>query len=417
EFPYAVRMIKLLILIMSSDSSQQNKSELEALTWSLAQSYEELALLHRMSDSMQVTRRPADFFARLAPEILEVVEAEKLLIFWRRDDLLDIDLPMLSSAGELSLARTHLEVIWDRTAAISHEAGGVLIDGNVDRPYAYSWPAPIRNIVSVPVYRDRRLMGAVAAVNKLNKPDFDSLDTKLLLSVANQIAVFLENFRLYRDLHELFLGSLRALTSSVDAKDAYTCGHSERVALIARHLAEQLKLDSALLNNIYLAGLLHDVGKIGIDEAVLCKPGRLTDDEFAQIKKHPQIGADILRPIKQMDHITRAVLAHHERFDGCGYPTGLSGRNIPLSGRVVMLADSFDAMISQRAYRPALPVSAALAEIRRFSGTQFDPALADAFLASDVPSLVVELGTITDHPGHYSDGKNPLESLYLPVLN
>ncbi len=405
------------MLIVSSDLPQQNKSELDALTWSLAQSYEELDLLHRMGDSMQVTRRPEDFFARLAPEILEVLKAEKLLIFWRCDDLFDIDLPMFSSAGELFLDRTHLELIWDRTTAVGRKAGAVLIDGNVDQPCAYQWPAPICNIVSVPVYRDRRLMGAVSAVNKLDKPDFDSLDTNLLLSVANQIAVFLENFRLYRDLHELFLGSLRALTSSVDAKDTYTCGHSERVALIARHLAERLELDHTLVNNIYLAGLLHDVGKIGINEAVLCKLGRLTDNEFAQIKKHPQIGADILRPIRQMDYVTRAVLAHHERFDGCGYPTGLAGRDIPLSGRIITLADSFDAMISHRAYRSALPVSAALAEIRRYSGTQFDPALADAFLASDVPSLVSELGTITDHSDSFSDDKNLLESLYLPVLN
>ena len=402
---------------MSSDLSQQNKSELDALTWSLAQSYEELDLLHRMGDSMQVTRRPEDFFARLAPEILEVLKAEKLLIFWRCDGLFDVDLPMFSSAGELSLAHAHLELIWDRTTAVGRKAGAILIDGNVDQPCAYQWPSPILNIVSVPVYRDRRLMGAVSAVNKLDKPDFDSLDTNLLLSVANQIAVFLENFRLYRDLHELFLGSLRALTSSVDAKDTYTCGHSERVALIARHLAERLELDRALVNNIYLAGLLHDVGKIGIDEAVLCKLGRLTDNEFTQIKKHPQIGADILRPIRQMDSVTRAVLAHHERFDGCGYPTGLAGRDIPLSGRIITLADSFDAMISRRAYRPALPVSAALAEIRRFSGTQFDPALADAFLASDVPSLVSELGTVTDHTSSFSDDNNLLESLYLPVLN
>jgi len=203
----------------------------------------------------------------------------------------------------------------------------------------------------------------------------------------------------------------------VDAKDPYTCGHSERVALIAQHLSRHLHLAEDQINNIYLAGLLHDVGKIGVDEAVLCKPGRLTDIEFAQVKKHPQIGADILRPIRQMESVTQAVLAHHERFDGGGYPHGLAGRKIPLTGRIMMLADSFDAMVSDRTYRRALPVEAALAEIRRFSGTQFDPELADIFMDSDIPSLVTRMSNVSRQDGALSIPGPTLQNLYLPVLN
>jgi HD-GYP domain-containing protein (c-di-GMP phosphodiesterase class II) len=129
-----------------------------------------------------------------------------------------------------------------------------------------------------------------------------------------------------------------------------------------------------------MAGLLHDVGKIGVPEAVLQKPGKLEPEEFEQMKKHPAIGARILADIKQVKDILPGVLHHHERYDGKGYPAGLAGENIPLVGRIICLADCFDAMTSNRTYRKALPLEVALTEIRRCSGTQFDPRLAEAFL-------------------------------------
>jgi len=129
-----------------------------------------------------------------------------------------------------------------------------------------------------------------------------------------------------------------------------------------------------------MAGLLHDVGKIGVPESVLQKTGRLTPEEFDQMKKHPQIGARILQDIKQIADIIPGVLSHHERYDGKGYPFGLAGENIPHMGRIICLADCFDAMTSNRTYRKALPLEVALTEIRRCAGTQFDPALTEAFL-------------------------------------
>ena len=129
-----------------------------------------------------------------------------------------------------------------------------------------------------------------------------------------------------------------------------------------------------------MAGLLHDVGKIGVPETVLQKTGKLTAEEFEQMKKHPEIGARILHDIKQVKDIIPGVMHHHERYDGKGYPTGLAGENIPLMGRIICLADCFDAMTSNRTYRKALPLEVALGEIRRCSGTQFDPRLTEAFL-------------------------------------
>jgi HD-GYP domain-containing protein (c-di-GMP phosphodiesterase class II) len=163
------------------------------------------------------------------------------------------------------------------------------------------------------------------------------------------------------------------------------------VALLSRYLATQLGLSDAEAERIYMAGLLHDVGKIGVGESVLQKTGKLTPEEAELMKKHPEIGAHILDDIPQMEDIIPGVLSHHERYDGRGYPYALAGRDIPLMGRIICLADCFDAMTSNRTYRQAVPIEAALAEIRRCSGTQFDPALAELFLRLEPDQIRVLL--------------------------
>jgi len=182
----------------------------------------------------------------------------------------------------------------------------------------------------------------------------------------------------------MFAGTVHALISATDAKDPYTRGHSQRVALLSRRIAESLGLKAAELKNIYIAGLVHDVGKIGVPEGVLLKEGRLSDDEFDAIKRHPEIGWRILRDIPQFAPVLDGVRYHHERFDGRGYPHGLAGRDIPLFARIIAVADTFDAMSSNRVYRAARPRAEVFAEMRRVSGAQFDPEILGAFLALDL---------------------------------
>jgi len=371
-------------LLKKTQNCRETQNELEAVSDSLSKSYEELALLHNLSDKMRVTQNPKTFFAQLCQDLKDVLEVEKVIIYWSDGQGSISGFPELVSTGEDFLDHMDIQMIWRRTENLPTNSNGVLLDSNVDGPYQYNWPPQIRNIASVPIRRDKKHLGALVSLNKQNKPDFSSIETKLMLSIANETAVYLENSRLFNDLQDLLMGSLRALTNSIDAKDPYTCGHSERVAQIARYLACKVDLPTSQVNNIYFAGLLHDIGKIGVSESVLCKPGRLTDREYEQIKKHPQIGANILRGIKQMTEVARAVLNHHENFDGSGYPRGISSRSIPLAGRIVRLADSIDAMINERTYRRALPPLMVFAEIRRFSGTQFDPQLAEILLNSDI---------------------------------
>ncbi|MCK5473656.1 MAG: HD domain-containing protein, partial [Planctomycetes bacterium] len=231
------------------------------------------------------------------------------------------------------------------------------------------------------------VIGLMVAVNRIDKPDFDSTDVKLFNSVANSCAVFVENGRLFGDLKDLFIGSLKALTNSIDAKDKYTRGHSERVAFISKWIAEKLDLSEEKIHKIYLAGLLHDIGKIGISGIVLRKDGKLTEQELACIRTHPSIGASILGDIKQMKDVVPGVLCHHERIDGKGYPNNLCGEQIPLIGRIVGLADSFDAMTSKRTYRNAMTVEKALEQVQKGLGTQFDEKIGKIFMASDVYRL------------------------------
>jgi len=210
-----------------------------------------------------------------------------------------------------------------------------------------------------------------------------SHDTKTIDSITGIFAAFLENSRLYEEQRRTFVGTVRALSGAIDAKDRYTRGHSDRVAMLSKQLALEIGYNAEDAERVRLCGILHDVGKIGVPEAVLCKNGRLTDEEFDMIKLHPEIGANMLKELPSLQDILPGVLHHHERWDGRGYPAGLAGENIPELGRILALADTFDAMSSNRAYRSAMPREKVLEEIEKCAGSQFEARLAEAFLRLD----------------------------------
>jgi len=210
-----------------------------------------------------------------------------------------------------------------------------------------------------------------------------SVDIKLLCATAAQLSIFLANALLYEDLNATFLGTLEALTTSIDAKDKYTCGHSHRVALLTAQLAEATCYSDEQIERCRIAGLVHDIGKIGVAEDVLLKNGQLSDDEYEAIQKHPEIGARILKDIPQMEDVLGGVLHHHEKFDGSGYPYGLHGEEIPVIARMISIADTFDAMSSSRTYRNAMTRDSVLQEMKEVAGSQFDPQLASLFFSLD----------------------------------
>ncbi len=184
----------------------------------------------------------------------------------------------------------------------------------------------------------------------------------------------------YAELEELFMKLILVMVNSLDAKSPWTKGHSERVSIYAEQIANEMMIDTDEVKNIKLAGLLHDIGKIGTYDYLLDKPGKLTREEFDIVKKHPAQGADILKGIKQLQDILPFIRYHHEKLDGNGYPDKLNGSEIPIGARILHVADSFDSMTSDRPYRPAPGIDYALKEFEKYKGTQFDEKIVDAFL-------------------------------------
>ena len=189
-------------------------------------------------------------------------------------------------------------------------------------------------------------------------------------------------FDKHQELRIAYIQTIKALAEAVDAKDSYTRGHSERVGVYASKIARELGLPKDQIERVYIAGVLHDLGKIGIRDAVILKPEKLTDAEYDEIKTHPVIGARILQQVQFLSDVVPCVRHHHEWFDGSarGYPERLAGDRIPLPSRIILVADTVEAMTSDRPYRKAMPLDTVLAEVRRFTGTQFDPNCAAAML-------------------------------------
>lgn len=209
---------------------------------------------------------------------------------------------------------------------------------------------------------------------------YSTEDLATLEKLASQVAVAMENARILDDLKGLFIATLKTLSNAIDAKSPWTRGHSERVTKIALEIGKELGLKERELENLEVAGLLHDIGKLGTYEDVLNKPGKLTDEELNLVRQHPVKGAQILEPIKQLKDIIPAVKYHQEFFDGSGYPEGIKGEDIPLMARILGVADTVDAMGADRPYRKGKPMEEIVAELKRCSGTQFDPKIVEVFL-------------------------------------
>jgi putative nucleotidyltransferase with HDIG domain len=396
------------ILELLADNFQETaetQKQVEVVSTELAQTYEELVLLHKLSINMKITEPDANYLQMACDSLADIISVEGMAILLEKTVDGEKRLVLSAGLGLIDVNEQIAGILKNRLLKELNSGQEALLDSKVNSHFKYDWPKNIKSIIVVPfwgkgktgdpfteqTHNDSSIIGLLVAINRIDKPDFDSTDAKLFNSVANGCAIFIDNGRLFRDLEELFIGSLKALTSSIDAKDQYTHGHSERVAFISRWIAERMGADVSLteeeIHKIYLAGLLHDIGKMGIDDSVLRKKGGLTEQELNNMRKHPSIGAGILSEIKQMQDIVPAVLCHHERPDGKGYPNGLSGDQIPLVGKIVGLADSFDAMTSRRTYRGAMTVEEARAEIKKGLGTQFDEKVGRVFINSDLHQL------------------------------
>lgn len=232
-----------------------------------------------------------------------------------------------------------------------------------------------------------QIIGGLEAINRVNGL-FTKEDAELLQTLASQAATVLQIAKLYGDANELFLDTIQAMVASVDAKDPYTNGHSQRVSEFSVAIGRQLGISPEDLHQLRIGALLHDIGKIGIPDHILSKPGRLTEEETDKMKEHPTIGANIMRNVRLLREELPALAEHHEHIDGTGYPNGLTGERISLFGRVVAVADVFDALTSTRPYRQPMDVEEVLNRMQHDSGSHFDDtcvqALIRAYVAGDI---------------------------------
>jgi HD-GYP domain-containing protein (c-di-GMP phosphodiesterase class II)/HAMP domain-containing protein len=244
-----------------------------------------------------------------------------------------------------------------------------------------------RSVICCPLRVKDRIVGTLELANKKGGETFNEEDRETLMSMCAQAAIAIDNAVLYQKIQRSYIETIRALVQAVEEKDRYTRGHSERVTFFVVKIARMLGLDQTRIEELQYAGYLHDIGKIGIDLNILQKNGKLDAAEYELVKNHPLIGERIIAPIEFLKGIRASVSQHHERYDGLGYPLGITGREMTLEARILSVADAYDAMITDRPYRRALPKESALAELRRCSGTQFDPEVVEVFieiLESDV---------------------------------
>ncbi|MDT3705106.1 MAG: HD domain-containing protein [Thermincola sp.] len=292
------------------------------------------------------------------------------------------------SGGLLPTVKSHLTRDCSfLTKLISMPETIILMNGDADFLPIRQLDESLRSLIAVPLQVENTVIGMIVLMHRHagadeHQTDYSNDDSQTISIFAQQAALVLENTRLKIEhaRKDMYLRTITALTSAIDAKDVYTQNHSRRVADFSVALARDLQLAAEDVENIRYGATLHDIGKIGVEERILNKNGKLAMEEFKVIKAHPDIGAKILEPIDFLTKGIDIVRHHHERYDGKGYPEGLKGEAIPFGARIAGIADAWDAMTSHRSYRSALTYEEALAEIRRGAGSQFDPNLAKSFI-------------------------------------
>jgi len=360
------------------------RKEASNLSVNLSETYEEISLLYRLTQNLRLSETD-EGLGRIALEWLEdVVPATGLALQLTPVATHD---PALSRGARVSpVLLTHGQ------CPVDNERFTKLIEGTgaadlqhplvVNRPVTEGpdWPATdVRQMIAVSLAEGDNVFGWLAIFNHVDDDEFGTVEASLLSSVAAILGIHSGNIELYRQQSETMTGIVRTLTSVIDAKDPYTCGHSDRVARVAVRLAEELGCDDEMVQSMYLSGLLHDIGKVGIEDSVLRKPGALSDEEYEHIKQHVEIGHKIMVDLGKLDDVLPVVLHHHESWDGDGYPKQLDAENIPLAARIVGVADAFDAMGSDRPYRKGMPDEKIDRILREGAGRQWDPDVVDAF--------------------------------------
>jgi putative nucleotidyltransferase with HDIG domain len=366
------------------ESAHHGLHTINGMAAEICDNYEELNLVYDLCPQIASKHEPISIGEELVAQTAEILDCRRvsLLCYDKEENVLSV----LASRGLPS------EVTTSKIPAVGSVCEELLLNDDLlmladtaDHPYFKlmsrgAYDGTVFAIARMPLRVHGQLIGLLTATERRNNAPFTAREGKLMMALATMGAITLQNSRLDQRLNETFISVIQCLCSAVDAKDPYTHNHSARVSALAVRIGRQLGLAPDALRDLRLAALVHDVGKIGVPEHILSKSDRLDRDEWMVMQKHPEFGAKILSQSKELERIALVVLYHHERYDGEGYPAGLKGEEAPLHSRIITTADTFDAITTARSYREARPHQVAIDEIKRCSGTQFDPMIVEAFL-------------------------------------
>jgi len=375
----------------------EGKARLEKLNKELLYKVDELHTLNRIMNVFSTVGISSDVFRRLVDMTVEISHADESHFFVidekmktpievtssntakeskkvEYNDPVKVVEPAISNIDDNSYAKTGINKVIMET--VSDEMPLLVSKNNG----TYGLPDEILSFMIVPLVIRDKVFGVLTASIKKGEKRFTENDLYYLSFMAHNAGFAIENLALYENIYENLFATLYAFVNTIEARDPYTRQHSTRVTSISIIIGKELGCTSEELDILNVAGHLHDIGKIGIRDDILLKPGRLTQEEFEKIKEHPVIGANIVKQLGQWDREMEVIRCHHERFDGAGYPDGLKGEEIPFLGRILAVADVYDAIASDRAYRKKMEEKRILKIINEGAGTQFDSQVVKAFL-------------------------------------
>jgi putative nucleotidyltransferase with HDIG domain len=374
--------------------------EIESLAGEVAKNYEELSILRGLSSRLGAVLNVDKICNVLAEEVMNICPSKNVSIFLVSEMLADT-LSTSSIIGAGNFAHSiRSSVLFPKASLGIYSSTALMMTLSADRgllKYVFEkkepltvcdvstddrfegFPYPVKRVLIAPLIVEDSLIGAIVATDKLDGEEFFSTEVKLIFSIASYCAISIKKALLFDGIRSVLFSTAEAFSLTIEAKDLYTYGHSKRVSDIAVKIFKKVGMSSEIINWVRLAALLHDVGKIGTPENILNKKGKLDVREMDMVRQHPLTGARMIEQIPMLKELAQWILHHHERYDGSGYPSHLSGDSIPMPSRVIAIADVFDALTSDRSYRRAFTEAEALKIMKESLGKDLDPVLFEYF--------------------------------------
>jgi len=344
---------------------------------------EELIILNKAGRILSSTFQEEEVLNTMINTILEIIEFDVAgsLLLNDKQSILTITSFKHQEPEIIEVVKEKLTTLLSSLATSDFKKNEILVKTSIKERIKPSFSSKgLQSHLVFPLVAKEETIGAVS-IHSFKPYFFKEEHLHTLSILAPQVAIAIENARIYQEMQNLYTETIKALASEIETRNPYTLGHSERVTEHSIMIAKKMNLPPSKIELIRYAGLLHDLGKIGISDSILLKPGKLTDEEYNQIKTHPLKSESIIKVITFLKEALPIVRHHHEHYDGMGYPDGLSYEEIPLESRIIAVVDAFDAMTSDRPYRSAMSKEAAIDVLRKCSGTQFDPEIVEVFIS------------------------------------